>query len=458
MFIPYGYYNSSAPYITNAIGGDTIGTFVSGGITYKYHQFTSTTTSSFQVLQGFTYSASVLVLAGGGGGGVGDLSRFPPIAVYGGGGAGGGAGGLIVTRSVYLDAREYEVVVGGGGASATQTWGNFGSRTGGKGSNSYISSSIIYKVAVGGGGGVGSANGDGSQTGQGGGSGGGAVNTGTGGSGVSGQGNSGGGGSSVTFGGVGGGGGGAGETGHYWADSGGYPDTRGMGGGGFGLQYNFNGTDTYYAGGGAGDSSNQTVTGSAGGFGGGGSSNGSSSKNGTNELGGGGAAVEASYGSSATSGYGGSGRIIIIYPNFPQPEPAKLIYKLASCVNGNTITASFTNNLLYSGSLNLTSSAVSGCYGVIEVTSSITPQYTNIGVVGSCVSCSYPGGKTWNVYGGTISQTYTSYTYIDSNYVNKSGTIPWGTTVTICALSGSTPSRSTSGNGTLTYIGATCAS
>jgi hypothetical protein len=235
----------------------------------------------------------LMIVAGGGGGGT---------LANGGRGGGGGAGGLLyygaetpktpngaavaVTTGV-----AYTITVGGGGiASNTGTIGD--------GVNSSMVIGATTYTSVGGGGGA--AN-DG-LTGHTGGSGGGSWYNGTvGGSGTAGQGNAGG------FGAIpanygGGGGGGAGVAGGNGSSAQG-------GSGGNGLAYVISGSSTYYAGGGSGDLWAGTATtnpGTAGLGGGGTGQNITGGTNGTANTGGGG---------GAGSGLGGSGVVILRYPD-----------------------------------------------------------------------------------------------------------------------------------------------
>jgi hypothetical protein len=80
--------------------GGRMGTFVSGGITYQYHDFETVGTNSLNILSGFTNQAQILVVAGGGPGGQS---------------AGGGGGGIIYRNNITLVQNNYSVVVGAGG-------------------------------------------------------------------------------------------------------------------------------------------------------------------------------------------------------------------------------------------------------------------------------------------------------------------------------------------------------
>jgi len=257
------------------IGGSRAsgGTITADG-NYTYHTFTSS--GSFIPAEKIR-NAEAIVLAGGGGGGTS----------YG---AGGGAGGLLYTGIQNLNAgTTYSVIVGSGGANGSA--GN--------------SSMFLNTIPTGGG-----VGGSGTGAGGNGGSGGGAGGNGgtTGGTAVSGQGSNGGVGAASG----GGGGGGAGAVGGNAA-----ANTGGAGGNGsltysswhYATQTGVNLGGVYYIAGGGGGYG-QTTRG-MGGLGGGG--NGSqitgslASTNGTANTGGG--------GGGEPSGAGGSGLVIIRYPN-----------------------------------------------------------------------------------------------------------------------------------------------
>ena len=278
------------------IGGYRIHTFAGGG--------------TFTVTSGGT--VEVLVVAGGGGGG-GDL------------GGGGGAGGLIYNSSYVVDpGQAITVTVGDGGAGGGAT--RLSNTVGSNGANSVFGS----LTAIGGGhGGAYWGSTSTYDTGAAGGSGGGGAakdtaGGGTGGSGTSGQGNAGGlAGYNGNY--PGGGGGGAGGAGANRTGSGGGTDG---GVGGVGVAYSISGASVYYAGGGGGSSfGNTTATSSpgTGGLGGGGNGGWNNSTltnidgiNGLANTGGGGGGGAYGYGSPVRPGYGGSGGsgiVIIRYPN-----------------------------------------------------------------------------------------------------------------------------------------------
>ena len=265
-----------------------------------------------------------LVVAGGGGGG--------------GWGGGGGAGGLLTSTLPSLgNTPQLTLTVGTAGAGLGR---NPGYVSGNDGGDSIISGTGITTITAEGGGGGGYYNGySGRSGGSGGGGGIGSSASGSqysGGAGTTGQGNNGGfGGGYTTTAGLydgGGGGGGAGAVGNNGQASGNYIG----GNGGAGVICNIlpaagattagvgevSGADVYYAGGGGGHtsgSSSQTVAYlSQGGIGGGGDGGNyygnTSAQSGTNNTGGGGGSA---YGASPYGlvGAGGSGVIILKYPD-----------------------------------------------------------------------------------------------------------------------------------------------
>jgi hypothetical protein len=234
-----------------------------------------------------------LVVAGGGGGG--------SFNNAGGGGAGGLKTNFGSTKIVLSTVTNYTTTVGPGGA------GQSSSAAGGDGTNSLLSGSDITNIESegGGGGATGSAGGGSINPAGNGGSGGGSgwdqTNQGTG---NAGEGFNGGTGTqSGKY--TGGGGGGASEAG----------STNGQGLGGDGLEIQITGATgatATYAGGGGGGADN---TGSAGGTGGGGAGAigaGTAAVDGSTNTGGGGG---GGHPSSLPSGAGGSGIVILRYPN-----------------------------------------------------------------------------------------------------------------------------------------------
>lgn len=270
------------------------GGYVYSDSTYWYHAFLASGT--FTPNQSLT--CDYVVIAGGAGG---------SYDAGGGGGAGGlrstiGAtgGGGSLESALSLTAQAYSITVGAGGAGALT-----GSRRGGNGTDSTLSTI----TATGGGGG--GNNHSGGNTGSSGGSGGGGGNTGgSGGAGTANQGYAGGGGASNTYG--GGGGGGAGSAGTAGNSS------TGGGAGGNGVQITSVATATktgfngYYAGGGGGGSNvNPPAPGGLGGGGQGGTPGGANIKPGVANTGSGGGGCGG--GDSTGTANGASGLVIIRY-------------------------------------------------------------------------------------------------------------------------------------------------
>ena len=247
--------------------GDTVAEFTADG--------------TLTVLRGG--EAEVLVVAGGGAGGTAGNNYA---------GAGGGAGGVVHLENLWLDAGDYAVVVGAGGAPSTSR-----AVLGKNGGNS----SFWSYVATGGGAGCCPYVASGARSG---GSGGGGVGNAFGNNyganaGIAGQGNDGGRGSSGW---IPGGGGGAGAAGDAGA-------TGQSGAGGAGLSFVF-GKTTYEVGGGGGAGAYNTEPGGATHGGGAGGAAGSSGANGAAHTGGGGGgAGKAS--SDTSGGAGGSGLVLV---------------------------------------------------------------------------------------------------------------------------------------------------
>lgn len=292
----------STAYLYGIGGARASGGTITADANYTYHTFTSTGTfTALERIRG----AEALVIAGGGGG------RGNPT----GGGGGGGAGGVRSTSGLLLNAgNSYTVTVGAGGAEAVN------------GSDSVFSTITSAGGGKGGdkdGGGAGGSAGGGGVTGD-------LVNGNGGTASPAGQGNNGGNatssGSGTTRRYVAGGGGGAGAAGSN-------ATTGVAGNGGIGTSaYTSWGYATstgqlltgtyYYAGGGGGgagrESSGSAVVAGIGGVGGGGDGGGAdyskTSAVGTaNTGGGGGGGIN---GVSTQSGSaGGSGLVIIRYPN-----------------------------------------------------------------------------------------------------------------------------------------------
>jgi hypothetical protein len=265
-----------------------------------------------------TYAVPVesLVIAGGGGG-----------AAWVG--AGGGAGGLIYTaQSKLFYTTQYAITVGAGGNRTSSYTGGFTNGTNG------VNSTFNNLTAIGGGVGGGYGGGFGGITyynGSNGGSGGGATNDGAGlgstpGSGTQPSSASGGygnnGGTGVGGDGAGAGGGGAGGVGGSALSAG------RAGNGGIGLNTwsawataTSSGDSGYFAGGGGGGGDSSAGTAGAGGGGAGSMANAGVAGSGTSNTGGGGGGARNSGGPSANQGgIGGSGIVILRYPDtYPDP-------------------------------------------------------------------------------------------------------------------------------------------
>lgn len=258
-----------------------------------------------------------LVVAGGGGGS-GDL------------GAGGGGGGLLSGFLNTISGSAITVTVGAGGTAGAATRPS----DGGNGSNS-----VFGSVTASGGGG-GSGYGTPQRAGVPGGSGGGGGSTdgsvfAVGGVAISGQGNAGGNGSVGSTGYASGGGGGAGTVGlnTFKPTSGGI-----AGNGGAGIASDISGTRTTYAGGGGGGANTGTAgTGGAGG-GGNGGLNALGTAGAANTGGGGGGTGTNQAGGRA----GGSGIVIISYPDLFAPA--------VSTTGSPTISTSGAGSLSLNGS------------------------------------------------------------------------------------------------------------
>lgn len=297
--------------IVSLVSGAAVaeGISASGGIItldgdYEVHTFLSNGTFSVSG----SAMVDVLVVGGGGGGGAG----------YGGGGGGGG-GGVIYRQSVQIDADDYPIVVGAGGAGTVveeKSWPSYvAPRNGG------VSSAFGIEAL---GGGAGGNFGSGGKPGASGGGGSNKANDSTdtsenGGAGTEGQGFVGG--KGVVTSGLNrrfcGGGGGASEPGHDGA----YPVTATSGDGGDGFLCSITGRERYYGGGGGGGTSNSgygnypTQGGKGGGGVGGGSKGdgkpGYSGKDGEAGTGGGGGGGGGYTPYSGSGGDGGSGVVII---------------------------------------------------------------------------------------------------------------------------------------------------
>jgi hypothetical protein len=106
---PVEYYNGTS-WLQLAIQsiiatGGTITDVSIGGISYRLHTFTTTGTSTFQVLGGYG-DAQVLIVGGGGAGGFGH-------------GGGGGGGAVLYNSAQTLTINSYSITVGSGGSATT---------------------------------------------------------------------------------------------------------------------------------------------------------------------------------------------------------------------------------------------------------------------------------------------------------------------------------------------------
>jgi hypothetical protein len=294
------------------------------------------------------------------------------LVVGGGGGGGseggGGAGGLLTGLLPVTTGTSYTVTVGGGGAAATS------------GSNSVLGSVT--------------ANGGGSArnnlTGLSGGSGGGGATSspilGGGGQGIAGQGNSGGGGRNNDGVNAAGGGGGAGTIGLS-------PQTGNIGGnGGAGIASAISGTVTPYAGGGGGSSSGGTYgSGGVGGGGAAGPANGGTA--GTANTGGGGGGTWG-----ATAAAGGSGIVIVSYPDIYAPLTT-------GGATSPTVSTSGSGSMYFTGTANQYMSATSSnlSLGTGDFTIEMWAYLNTL----SALTIWFSGGN--NVYIGWNPTTYYLY-------------------------------------------------
>jgi len=251
-----------------------------------------------------TPAVEYLVVAGGGSGG----------SVYGGG---GGAGGLLQGIDPVPNGQTLLVTVGAGGTGSGSS-GNVGG------------ASVFGSISAAGGGGGSTSAGNGATSGGSGGGGGQGVFFTT--QGVAGQGN-GGGQSSGGGNGYGGGGGGAGAVGLSYANNGGGGSSGGRGGAG--IASAISGTVTTYAGGGGGGTLDPVAQAGLGGAGGGGNGGGSNlaATAGTPNTGGGGGGAY-----NATSPIGGSGIVIVSYPD---------VYAAATATTGSPTVSTSGSGSIY---------------------------------------------------------------------------------------------------------------
>ena len=301
-----------------------------------------------------------LVVAGGGGGGGASGSS--------GQGGGGGAGGLLTGMVPVVAGTSYTVTVGAGGS------GSASSGIGGTGVSSVFGS---ISTSGGGGGGTYSTK-AGVSGGSGGGSGGDSASSSTafGGQGTFNQGNAGG---NTPLGGVCGGGGGAGTVG--LSSTGTYSSAGYGGNGGAGIASSISGTVTTYAGGGGGSSNNVAGTGGVGGGGAGGVTTAAGTAGTANTGGGGGGHFNA----NTVAGAGGSGIVIVSYPD---------VYAAPTATTGSpTVSTSG------SGSVNF---ATAGYFSTGTGTApSQSGDFTLEGWFN--LSTFNPGGGGYALFGGTTS-------------------------------------------------------
>jgi hypothetical protein len=154
------------PNIFNASGGAESNYTDDGGVYYKAHTFTSSSTTLN--ITGSKY-IDFLIVAGGGGGGSNWI------------GGGGGGGGMIVGTSVFFTTGNYTIVVGNGGFGGRQSGHSSGNSRdrGENGGDSTITGPLSFKANGGGGGSCHGAHGGNppGETGKSGGSGGGGTGT-----------------------------------------------------------------------------------------------------------------------------------------------------------------------------------------------------------------------------------------------------------------------------------------
>jgi hypothetical protein len=412
----------------NATGGTIT---YSGG--YTIHTFTANGTFNTSGVG----NVEVLVVAGGGGGGSGDSSP---------GGGGGGAGGYIYNASYATTSSSYTVIVGEGGLGSTVL-----SVRGGKGTNSSFGS--IFANGGGGGGSYGSATAGGA-----GGSGGGSTYGATIGSGTEGQGNNGGlGVGAIDPGESGGGGGGAGAVG-----AGGSADDGGNGGAG--TSSSISGSAVTYAGGGGGGNGITggpvTGTGNGGTGGAGGGGNGGTQSNGVaataNTGGGGGGAGSNSPDQNSIGGDGGSGIVIIRYPNVTYPTSGNFTsraFDAGGAVNWTSISWSNTtpvntnlsmyyrtsaDNITYSdwnqvGNNTYSVTSFNSTARYFQYLASFNTSNTNFTPILNNVTINYTGIFTdsFGNYNYTLTAPSTAGTYTIKVNTTWAGTIPGEQTATL---------------------------
>jgi len=303
-------------------GSNTVLTITLGGV---YPSANSLNTGI--IVSGLTYtlntvSSFYLFVAGGAGGASGSYTNST-------GGGGGGAGGYLTnyggTAIDLIGGTNYTVTVGAGGAGGDSGASTATAGLGKDGNNSVFS---IYTATGGGGGAIEAA---GYRDGRPGGSGGGSSNTGTGGTGS--QGNDGG--DTTNSNGAGGGGhGSAGANNTTWPSPG--------ASGGTGTSNSITGSATFYAGGGGGGGYNSSGGGAGGSSIGGNGGSGSVGANGIVNTGSGGGGSD-NYSGVRAGGSGGSGIVILRYPNtFTITEVGGSGLTMSTATSGSDKITSFT--------------------------------------------------------------------------------------------------------------------
>jgi uncharacterized protein YjdB len=359
----------TAPTLTYATGGNSIQN--TGG--NVIHTFTSN--GIFSIPTGFNSSTiAVLVVAGGGGGGG---SNGQSIA-----GGGGGAGGLRYNSSFAVSTGSYAVNVGTGGSGAN------GFAVGSAGGNSVFGSI----TAIGGGGG-----GSWQTSPTSGGSGGGAGENSQGlqgAAGTSGQGNSGG----SQIGGYDGGAGSAGAGGGGAGSAGSPNSSLAIGGnGGNGLAYSISGSSVFYAGGGGGGGSSSAGSGGSGGGGNGKGITDGNGTNGTNGTGGGGGGALTTGGCCANrGGNGGSGIVIVQYP-----EPTAAVWA-SSNPSVATVDASGNVTALSVGTTTISCTVSSGSCTNVQTAQITVGTSSSVGTASAAQSSICTGStNTLNLTGNS---------------------------------------------------------
>ena len=359
----------TAPTPTYATGGNSIQN--TGG--NVIHTFTSN--GIFSIPTGFNSSTiAVLVVAGGGGGGG---SNGQSIA-----GGGGGAGGLRYNSSFAVSTGSYAVNVGTGGSGAN------GFAVGSAGGNSVFGSI----TAIGGGGG-----GSWQTSPTSGGSGGGAGENSQGlqgAAGTSGQGNSGG----SQIGGYDGGAGSAGAGGGGAGSAGSPNSSLAIGGnGGNGLAYSISGSSVFYAGGGGGGGSSSAGRGGSGGGGNGKGITDGNGTNGTNGTGGGGGGALTTGGCCANrGGNGGSGIVIVQYP-----EPTAAVWA-SSNPSVATVDASGNVTALSVGTTTISCTVSSGSCTNVQTAQITVGTSSSVGTASAAQSSICTGStNTLNLTGNS---------------------------------------------------------